>query len=380
MEPDTLRIAIALTSASLMVALLLGWLHARQERFLMHAAIGVIALVAALLLMGFRGDVYHAEQQVLPFALILAGLGCIYSSTRRFHTPTADITPVLAVTLISIICTIAPLFFGYSGITGILLNSFCALLLSLCAYESYRGRAEAPLPLATNAAIFALTGISFACCSYVMIATGTWVIVAVPQNWAETFNSIMSLVCMTGVGAITLTLHHARSAQRHRDEANTDELTGILNRRALFNLFEAQKSCEGHAVVMFDLDHFKQINDHFGHAHGDAVLRQFADVLKDCLRADDIISRLGGEEFCVVLKAQDKHGAQLIADRIRIAFADLAIPVDRTGKIATVSAGIAIVAPEESFSFALRRADSALYEAKRSGRNTIQIAKLRMVA
>lgn len=363
-----------------MVALLLGWLQARQESFLMHAAVGVIALVAALLLMGFRGDVYHAEQQVLPFALILAGLGCVYSSTRRFHTPKASLPPVLAVTLLAIICTITPLFFGYSGITGIFLNGFCAILFSLCAYECYRGRAEAPLPLATNAAIFALTAVSFACCSYVMITTGTWIIVTIPQNWAETFNSIMSLVCMTCVGAITLTLHHARAAARHQNDANTDPLTGILNRRALFSRFEAQKSCEGHAVIMFDLDHFKQINDHYGHAHGDTVLRQFADILEDCLRSNDPMARLGGEEFCIVLAGVGKQAAQQIADRIRCAFAALSIPVDHDGKIATVSAGIAIGAADESFSSALRRADGALYEAKRSGRNTIQIAKLRMVA
>jgi diguanylate cyclase (GGDEF)-like protein len=380
MELDTLRIATALSSASLMVALLIGWLQARQESFLMHAAAGVVALVAALLLMGFRDDPYRAEQQVIPFTLILMGASCIYSSTRRFHTPTASIAPVVTIALVSVICTIAPLFLGYSGITGILLNSFCAVVFWLCAYECYRGHKEAPLPVLTNAALFALTGISFACCTYVMVTTGTWVVVEIPENWAETFNSIMSLVCMTCVGAITLTLHHARSAALHKDEANTDALTGILNRRALFTLFEAEKFCEGHAVIMFDLDHFKQINDHFGHAHGDRVLRQFADVLKECLRDGDLIARLGGEEFCVVLKAQDKQGAQLIADRIRRAFAALVVPIDHAGKIATVSAGVAIGAAEETFPAALRRADAALYEAKRSGRNQVQIATLRLVA
>lgn len=380
MELDTLRVAIVLSSASLIVALLIGWLQARQESFLIHSAAGVLAIIGALTLLGFRGETYFAEQQVVPFSLLLLGMSAIYSSTRRYQNTNASITPVIALSLALITATITPLMLGYSGVSGMMLNASCAILFWLCAYECYKAHDEAPLALLTNAAVFAITGVSFACCTYVMIETGSWVIVELPQNWAETFNSIMSLVCMTCVGAITLTLHHARSAALHKDEAHTDALTGLLNRRALFKQFNAETSFAGHAVIMFDLDHFKLINDHFGHERGDKVLWKFSGVLRDSLRGSDIVARLGGEEFCAVLKDQDIESAQLVADRVLRAYSALNIALDQTGRRATVSIGIAVGTPGENFSAALRRADKALYEAKRSGRNQVQIASLVLAA
>lgn len=131
---------------------------------------------------------------------------------------------------------------------------------------------------------------------------------------------------------------------------------------------------------MFDLDHFKQVNDRLGHAEGDRVLQRFAGVLQRELRHTDIASRIGGEEFCVVLNAIEQDAARTIAERIRQGFADLELAIADTGLMATVSIGLAMSTGDEEFSSLLNRADAALYQAKNGGRNQVRLAALRLVA
>jgi diguanylate cyclase (GGDEF)-like protein len=131
---------------------------------------------------------------------------------------------------------------------------------------------------------------------------------------------------------------------------------------------------------MFDLDHFKQVNDRLGHAEGDRVLQRFATVLQLELRRGDVPSRIGGEEFCAVLETIDQETARAIAERIREAFAGVGLAIGDTGLVATVSVGLAISAGDEDFSSLLNRADAALYQAKNGGRNQVRLAALRLVA
>ena len=123
-----------------------------------------------------------------------------------------------------------------------------------------------------------------------------------------------------------------------------------------------------------------EVNDRLGHAQGDLVLQKFADVLRTQLRDTDIIARLGGEEFCVILPGLDGDAARLAAERVRLAFAALDIAIGDKDEIATVSAGLAIGGLEETFFSVLRRGDDALYRAKSAGRNQVHLAALRLVA
>lgn len=164
---------------------------------------------------------------------------------------------------------------------------------------------------------------------------------------------------------------------RLRDLASTDELTGLANRRE----FMARAETEIHrmrrqssplAVLMLDLDHFKEVNDGFGHATGDEVLRRFAALCRSTFRRSDLPGRLGGEEFAVLLPDTDSRGARQIAERFRAAVAS-AHWFDLHREMAiTVSVGGTSVLPEESnVEAALARADEALYRAKSSGRNRV---------
>lgn len=380
LDNASLMIVIAFSSASLTVALLIGWLHARQQTYLVYGAVGIGLVVFAMLAMGIRDGRYDLVFQVVPFSMLLAGFALVYAGSRLFRDAKANLRPALLVGGVSVAATVAAFLLGYSGIGTILLNVGSALLMFLCGLEYWRGRDDAPVPMVTNAALYTLASLSFMACAAVLAVEGKWILSAPPQNWAEDVNSILSLVGLTGIGAITLTLHHARAARLHRDEAYTDPLTGVLNRRALFGRIRETDSVSGLAVLMFDLDHFKQINDRLGHAQGDVVLQHFADVLNSQLRTADIIARIGGEEFCVILPGLDREAARRAAEQIRLGFAALQIPIGDNGEIATVSAGLATGGTGETFSSVLRRADDALYKAKRAGRNQVQLAALRLVA
>ncbi|MBJ3783573.1 GGDEF domain-containing protein [Devosia sediminis] len=376
----TLLIGIAFSSASLMIALLIGWLNSRHERYLVHGAAGIGLIVVAVAIMGFRNGRYELVHTLLPFTLILTGLSLVYSGSRLFRNPSAILTPAIVVGAVSVPAMAAPFLLGYSGLGTIALNVFAGLFMVLCAREYWVSRKEGVVAMSTNAFIYTLTAISFFSCAAVLTIEQDWVLTSPADNWAEDFNSIMTLVGLTGIGAITLTLHHARAARRHRLEANTDELTGVLNRRALFQRFRDNDVVPGLAVIMFDLDHFKQINDRKGHAYGDMVLQRFADVLLGELGHTDTIARVGGEEFCAVLPGRDWEAARQLAERVRKALADLRLSIGNQDEVATVSAGMATGGAEEHFGSLLSRADAALYKAKESGRNQVHVAPVRLVA
>ncbi len=185
-----------------------------------------------------------------------------------------------------------------------------------------------------------------------------------------------------GLAGVLLALLAALAVYRRRREreaqalAATDELTGLPNRRALLAFAEAaareaQRRQEPLALLMIDVDHFKRINDEYGHAVGDEVLRHLARVLGTALRHGDRLGRLGGEEFAAVLPGAARAQAGGIAERMRVASAAAALAVPSGVVRFTVSIGVAELAAGEPLSQALQRADAALYAAKQSGRNAV---------
>jgi diguanylate cyclase (GGDEF)-like protein len=166
-------------------------------------------------------------------------------------------------------------------------------------------------------------------------------------------------------------------AQRMQKLAEIDPLTGLLNRRSFFEqtaeiLSGDQNKDAGHVVLMLDIDHFKQLNDVHGHAVGDIALEQFARCCHGAVRGHDPVARLGGEEFCVLLRSVTHDTALDVAERIRSATEAMRIDAgDEPVKI-TVSIGLSqCMAGENTVDQALRRADRLLYEAKMGGRNRI---------
>lgn len=168
-------------------------------------------------------------------------------------------------------------------------------------------------------------------------------------------------------------------AQRQAEQlANEDALTGLANRRALFALGNAaleQARRQRHpvALISLDADHFKQINDRFGHAGGDAVLRALAGVLKQHTRAADVAARLGGEEFAILLPATGLDEARELAERLRAKIEALRLSHGKETIQVTCSFGVtASQNGEASLDLLLNTADIATYRAKSTGRNRIE--------
>ena len=165
---------------------------------------------------------------------------------------------------------------------------------------------------------------------------------------------------------------------RLRDEALQDPLTGLLNRRGLSEAVRAclcylQRRSQPAALLMIDLDHFKQLNDQCGHDVGDQILMQLATALNRQLRQSDVLARFGGEEFVLFLPNTDQAQAGMIAQRVLLAVNQLPMPVNAANPL-SVSIGIALFGPDYDFASELKKADQALYRAKHLGRNRIEFA------
>jgi diguanylate cyclase (GGDEF)-like protein len=159
--------------------------------------------------------------------------------------------------------------------------------------------------------------------------------------------------------------------------ATIDSLTGMLNRRAFFEQADSARQLgirlrKPIALLMLDIDHFKQLNDHFGHACGDEALKMFADTARGVLREQDLIGRLGGEEFGLVLPGTTLDGALDAAERLRVAVTRAPVLACAPGYHMTVSIGVVLIDAGEELTAALARADHALYAAKTGGRNRVE--------
>ena len=181
------------------------------------------------------------------------------------------------------------------------------------------------------------------------------------------------------VGQAAPVLANLRNLAVAEIRAATDSLTGLPNKRAVTDALKrmfAQAATTGSplALLLLDLDHFKQINDQRGHAVGDQVLANVGAVLRDVLRARDFAGRNGGEEFAVLLPDTDIHAGLEIAERIRAAIAEISLPGSDVSVTASIGAG-GFPNHASTLDRLERLADAALYLAKRDGRNRVELAE-----
>ena len=373
-DHDSLLVAIAFSSGALFLTLVVTWLQSRQDAYLFRISVAALLVAVCTPVFGIFREQGHWLAGATFFPVLLAGMAYLFGAALEFRSPGSPPYKVAIAAAAAIIPVSIPFIMGFDGLAFIFGNLGCSLLLLATAWIYFRQRAEAPRLLAVNTLLYAATGVSFALCAWVVASETPLRLVGYPDNWAEDLNAVIAIVGVAGCGAISMSLNHARAAARHRKEALTDALTGLMNRRALFEKYGGRRLPSGWAVLLLDLDSFKSVNDTYGHDAGDEVLRRAGYCIgSQAVMAKATAARLGGEEFALVLEGVTPSEAIAFADRLRGSFA-METFVTPAGPIrCTMSIGVAHSGDGASFDDLLNRADKALYVSKEGGRNRVSL-------
>lgn len=373
LDIGTIIVMVGVTCAGLTVLTFVVWLSHREERFLLVWSISTLILAGSMGAFGF-----YEQNPSLLIGWIAASstvVGAVGGWMTAMHLKGRR--PVMwgaiARLLIAEVAIAGPAAAGLPGTMIAAFNIIVFLCLMDTASVFWSARKETSIYLTSLAALSSAIALTFLLCGLHLLLFEKPDFLGIPQTSLETLNGIVSLFGLTGMGALMLTLVHERIANQHRTDAMTDALTGLLNRRALLDIGNASGTQDTAAVIIFDLDHFKNVNDTHGHAVGDLVLRRFTVICRQALRATDLAARIGGEEFAVVLPGTGEAEAILVADRIRRRFQKEEIETDSGTVQCTVSAGVH-ASPrgcEWQLHELLLGADLALYEAKNRGRNQV---------
>ena len=192
------------------------------------------------------------------------------------------------------------------------------------------------------------------------------------------FNKKQIRFLETIASQVAITLQNVIMYDRMKELASIDELTGIYNRRFLYQaankeIERSRRYKKDLSMILIDIDHFKEVNDHFGHLAGDKILQKITQVIQKELRDSDVFARYGGEEFIILLSDTDGKAAALVAERIRSSVELLRVKYIRNEMSVTISLGVTRLSPErETLREIIATTDQALYEAKQKGRNRVE--------
>jgi diguanylate cyclase (GGDEF)-like protein len=385
LDVNTLFVVTIYVEAMLGLLLLFAWIQNSNIRAVAWWGCAHLLRAASVVLFGMYGSVPETISIDLANALLFAAIAVMWSGARVFDGRPPQLAVFLGGAAIWLAACRMPFFAGSIEARVLLSSAIITGYTWATAYEFWRGRNE---PLVSRwPAIFIL----FAHGSLFLLRTPLLSALPWPAS-DQVFDSVWltvlsfeALLFTIAIAFITLAMAKERTELRHKTAALVDPLTGIANRRAF--LEEATRLSQARGadphpvvVVLADLDRFKSINDRFGHAVGDQVLQVFAQVASAKLGPCDLIGRLGGEEFAIVLYDVGREKGLAIAEQIREAFEAAAAEVSGRPVGGTVSMGM-VVAESGVIDLPalLAQADAALYGAKERGRNRIELASLRHV-
>lgn len=373
LDVPTLSFVAICIAALLGLLLTVAWMQQRDVRALAWWGAAYLIGAAAMALWSAPAQLFRVPTE-FSSALMFIACGMIWNGVRLFQGRRLLPFAVFAGAVVWLLVSPFPTFADNGNARTALGAVVVAGYTFAIAFELGRERRKAlysPTRMVVvpslHAGIFLLPLLLHAFLPDVL-ATG----------WLTVF-TLETLIYAVGAAFIVLMMVQDRQVRIYRNAAETDFLTRLLNRRAFLEAAQAmcvRQAARGEPVtlLMFDLDHFKSINDRFGHATGDAALQVFAETARSSMRADDVIARLGGEEFAAIVPAPIETAVK-IAERVRANFERAGVTIDGRPIGATVSIGAAAaLAPAVNVDDLLARADDALYGAKNSGRNRIQTA------
>ncbi len=367
--PTLSFVAVGL-SGLLGVFLIFAWLQHRDARALAWWGAAYLIGASSMAMWGAPAPWFKMPPEIVE-ALTFVACGVVWNGVRLFHGRPVLPLGGLAGALGWLVLTQVPALPVGSQTRLAVAAAIVAAYTFIVAFELWRERRKS---------FFSRTAAIFVPGLHAMIFLMPIAMQALlPERYADLWLTVFTLETMiyaVGTAFIVLLLVKDHDRQVLRNAATTDPLTGLLNRRAFLD--NANRLCAGQGrrggsvtLLMFDLDHFKSINDRFGHAIGDEVLRVFAQVARTSMRANDIVGRLGGEEFAAIVPGGLDVAAK-IGERIRAGIETCGATVCAHAIGATVSIGAASIAgPVMEVGPLLVRADAALYRAKHNGRNRL---------
>lgn len=370
LDVPTLAFVAICIAALLGILLLFAWVQQRNVRALAWWGSAYLIGASSIALWAAPAPMFAIPKEFAQ-ALTFLACGMIWNGVRLFHRRPLLPTAAFIGAFVWIVLCQLPAFaegnnerIALGAVVVAAYTFFIAFELRRERRKSLQSRIAAVLVPCVHAAIFLMP-----------LAMQAFLPAAYAASWLNVF-TLESILYAVGTAFIMLLMVKDNDVDLYRSAASTDPLTGLLNRRAfLENALSlcARQGERGQPVtmLMLDLDHFKSINDRFGHAIGDEVLRVFANAARSNMRGSDLVGRLGGEEFAVIV-AEPMQFAARIGERLRVSFETAGIQIGEHAIGATVSIGAATShEPVTDIAALIARADAALYRAKNGGRNRL---------
>jgi diguanylate cyclase (GGDEF)-like protein len=377
LDMQTMSAAAVAVTAVLGAVLLFTWAHERDSPFVGWWGLALLIQAAGVGVAAAASSTNANDLVVIGCTSIILSEALKWRASREFGHRQAQLLWILLGPVGFLLVVRANFLEAFDARLS-LLCTILALYNSAAAFELWRAKGErlpSRLPAVVLLAITGLGYLSWLPLNLVMpIQQSQWV---VDSYWFPTV-ILVTLLLRIALAFAVLSMAKERREFERRIQALTDALTGLPNRRALFEAADAlsqdrDRNGEAIAVLIFDLDHFKETNDRFGHELGDRVLKLFAATASAHLDGKSIVARLGGEEFVAILPGADPLEALEAGEAIRNAFANSAAFVDGLPVGATLSVGVASdVGVSGDLNALFRQADAALYVAKRAGRNRVE--------
>lgn len=360
------------------VLLLISWLQDQSSRALAIWALANLVGAAGASLLAGRGVLSDFVSINVANAVLLLGYGLAWSGMRVFARKPEIPVAILLGPAIWVVACLIPSFENSQTARTLLASLIIATYTLAGAWELFTGRKERLVsrgPAIAWLCVHAIFYFVHAGAALAGFVRPDDHLFDSPVIALVAFETLLHLVAMS---FLLIALTRERLEYQQREYAATDELTGLFSRRAFFAagkemLDHAETSGKSIAIFAIDVDHFKMINDCWGHSAGDAVLRQFGQRLRKALPRRAVVGRLGGEEFAVLAAGLSPEGAFALADMIRAGVRDCRFMAGNTSLEVTVSIGLALHGAGDDLENLLRRADLALYCAKRNGRDRIEV-------
>ena len=380
MELDVNTLFMVTMQVEIILGLLLffAWAQNFSKRALAWWGSAHLLRAVSIMLLGLHGSVPNSLSIDFGNAVLFSSFALTWCGARVFDRRAAEPALALIGVAIWLVACRVPAFAASPELRLLVGSGIVTAYTWLAAFEFWRSRDEALVSrwpaifmLFTHGSLFLLrTPIG----TFANASAGNGLAMS---GWLELL-SLEGLLFTISIAFILLAMAKERTEYHHRTAAITDALTGIANRRGFLEQAMAQRAAASAnspvAVLLFDIDHFKRVNDRFGHPVGDRTLQIFAETAKAHIGELGTVGRWGGDEFVAVLFDTSREIAATVGERIQRAFEDTAADIDGRVVGATVSTGVAFSGhgPFELPALLLR-ADQALYQAKEDGRNRLAI-------